>query len=170
MNKENFSLTRKFNAPKQLVFQAFTSADALAKWWGPAGTTITVLKLEFKPNGIFHYKTEGMGKTMYGIFRYIKIVEPDMIEWINSFSNERAEVCPAPFDIKFPNEILNHLTLEEENGVTTLQLTGHPVNASPEEEKSYYSLFESMQKGFGGTFNQLEEYLDQFKNNQYEKV
>ena len=170
MNKENFSLSRKFNAPKQLVFQAFASAEALAKWWGPAGTSITVLKLDFRPNGIFHYKMEGMGKTMYGIFRYIKIAEPDMIEWINSFSNEHAEVCAAPFDIKFPNEILNHLTLQEENGITTLQLTGHPVNATVEEEKSYYALFESMQKGFSGTFNQLEDYLDQIKNIEYEKV
>lgn len=170
MNKEHFSLTRKFNAPKKLVYQAFSSADALAKWWGPAGTSITVLKLDFKPNGIFHYKMDGMGKTMYGIFRYLQMKEPDMIEWVNSFSNQDAEICPAPFDIKFPNEILNHLTLEEENGVTTLHLTGHPVNATDEEIKSYISLFESMEKGFGGTFNQLEDYLDQIKNTQYEKV
>ena len=61
--------------------------------------------------------------------------------------------------IDFPKEIYNILTLDEKEGVTTLTLTGWPVNATENEEKTYYSFLDNMQNGFNGTLNQLEKYL-----------
>lgn len=157
--QEGLTIVRKFNAPKSLVFSAFTTAEALAAWWGPKGMPITVHKLDFKPGGIFHYKMEGNGQVMWGVFHYGNIVEPDMIEFVNSFSDEEGNICKAPFPIDFPLEIFNRLTLEEENGVTTLTLKGHPINATAAQEETYRSMLSSMEQGFGGTMDQLESYL-----------
>jgi uncharacterized protein YndB with AHSA1/START domain len=52
--KEQFSITRTFNASKQQVFDAFSHAEALAQWWGPVNMPIDVIKLDFRPQGIFH--------------------------------------------------------------------------------------------------------------------
>ena len=162
--KEQFSISRTFNAPKQLVFDAFTNAEALAQWWGPVNMPIDVLQLDFRPQGLFHYRMNAAGEARYGIFRYVAIEEPNKIQWINSFSNEAGEIIQAPFPgLVFPKEVMNILTLTEENGITTLHLTGYPVNASEEEENTYYSMFAGMNMGFTGTLNQLEEYLNKVK-------
>lgn len=64
-----------------------------------------------------------------------------------------------PFPIDFPLEIFNELTLTEKEGKTTLTLQGHPINATAEQEATYYGMANSMQQGFKGTFDQLEAYL-----------
>lgn len=162
--KEQFSITRTFNAPKQVVFNAFSNAEALAQWWGPANMAIDVVKLDFRPKGIFHYSMK-MGDTIrYGVFHYIAIEEPNRIEWINSFANEAGEIIQAPFPgLFFPKEVMNIMTLTESDGLTTLHLTGYPINANAEEEQTYYSMFAGMNQGFSGTLDQLEAYLSTLK-------
>lgn len=59
----------------------------------------------------------------------------------------------------FPLEIFNELTFTEKNGDTLLTLQGHPINATPAQEATYYGMADSMQQGFNGTFDQLEAYL-----------
>jgi uncharacterized protein YndB with AHSA1/START domain len=157
--KEGLKIVRNFNAPKTMVFDAFASAEAFAAWWGPVGMPVTVLYFDFKPGGKIHYKMEGNGQTMWGVFNFKNLVEPDLIEFVSSFSDENGGICKSPFPIEFPLEVFNHLVLEENNGVTTITLTGHPINATPEQEATYYSMIENMSQGFGGTLDQLESYL-----------
>jgi uncharacterized protein YndB with AHSA1/START domain len=155
-----FILTKTFNAPKQAVFNAFANEEALAEWWGPVEAPIEVIKLDFTPGGIFHYKMKG-AFTAFGIFRYREIIEPDSITWVNSFADENAEIIKPPFPgIDIPKEILNKITLDEKDGVTTLTLTAEPINAGEKEIKDFYAITGSMEKGFGGTFGQLETYLN----------
>lgn len=51
--KEGLTIVRHFNAPKQVVFDAFANAEAMGEWWGPAGMDLTVKTFEFKPGGNF---------------------------------------------------------------------------------------------------------------------
>jgi activator of Hsp90 ATPase-like protein len=50
-----FVIKRTFNAPRGRVWQAWTEADHLGKWWGPAGFDIVSVKLDLRPGGTFHY-------------------------------------------------------------------------------------------------------------------
>lgn len=158
-NQKKFSIKRQFKAPKEAVFDAFSQAEALAQWWGPVGMPLQVVSLEFKPKGKFHYKMEGHGQVMWGLFVYGNIERPDLIEFVSSFSDEAGNICKSPFPIDFPLEIFNQVTLVENAGVTTLTLQGHPINATPEQEATYFGMTDSMQQGFGGTLDQLETYL-----------
>jgi len=156
-------IMRQFNAPRELVWKAFSESEALAKWWGPQGASIGVKKLDFRPDGIFHYYMESpMGK-MWGKFKYIEIVKPERLVFISSFSNEKEEVTPNPFNPAMPHELMSILTFTEHEGKTTIILRGKPVNASAAEQKAYTDMFGSMQQGFGGTFDQLDEYLSKNK-------
>ena len=158
--KDGLRITRKFKAPKTLVFDAFASAEAFAAWWGPAGMPVSVINFDFRAGGKVHYKMEGHGQTMWGIFNYKNVTRPDLLEFISSFSDESGNTCKSPFPMDFPLEVFNQITLEEKEGVTTLTLTGHPVDATAEQEATYRSMFDGMQQGFAGTFDQLETYLN----------
>ncbi|WP_162128068.1 SRPBCC family protein [Flavobacterium phycosphaerae] len=159
LSKEKFILTREIKADKETVFKAFSEAEALAQWWGPAGMPITEMTLSFEPNGKFHYKLEGNNQVMWGLFVYKKISSPDVIEYVSSFADEKGNVCKSPFPIDFPLEVYNQLTFEEHNGITKLTLKAHPINATEEQVTAFVDLTASMEQGFSGTFKQLEAYL-----------
>src|SRR4051812_15137541 len=90
-------IVREFNAPKDIVFDAFSTAEGMAEWWGPVGFTITVNQFNFEPNGILHYRMESDGMVIWGRFIYKKIQRPDLIEFIDSFSDESGAIKKAPF-------------------------------------------------------------------------
>lgn len=153
-------ITRSFEAPRELVFKVWTEAEHLAQWWGPKGMSLRVSTLDLRPGGIFHYSMQSPeGHIMWGKFVYREIVAPEKIVFTNSFSDEEGNTIRAPFSESWPLEVLNTLTLTENEGKTTLTLRGGPLHATEEERKAYQAMFESMKQGFGGTFDQLEEYL-----------
>jgi uncharacterized protein YndB with AHSA1/START domain len=152
-------ILRQFNAPRKLVFKAFADAEALKQWWGPKGAEIEISKLDFKPGGIFHYSMKSPMGEMWGKFNYLEINEPEKIVFTNSFSDKDANTVRAPFSNDFPMEIMNSITLTEHEGKTTLLIKGGPLNPTDAEQNFFTNMFSSMQQGFGGTFDQLDEYL-----------
>ena len=72
-------LERVFDAPRELVFEAFSKEEHLTKWWGPRGWELTHCAIDFRPGGTWHYcmtcvdKAQGdfygmqaWGKAVYG--------------------------------------------------------------------------------------------------------
>lgn len=157
---ERLIITRVFDAPRDLVFRAWTEPERLAQWWGPKGFTVRTAKLDLKPGGLFHYCLIGPnGAEMWGRFVYSEVKPPERLVYINSFSDPEGNITRAPFAGMWPLEMLNIVTFEEQDGKTLLTITGAPVNASDEERETYKSHHSSMHQGFGGTFDQLDAYL-----------
>lgn len=157
--KAVFNFSYEFDAPKKLVFNAFSNAEALGAWWGPAESKNTVISLDFRPGGIYHYKMESPGAVSYGRMLFNKIEPYDLLEFNNAFADENANPVPAPFDIKIPLEIFYRLFFIERNGKTTIKMTGEPVYATAEEIAGFKSIYEGMQQGFGASFDNLSEFL-----------
>jgi len=143
------------------VYKVFSEAEHLAQWWGPKGLKMLVAKLDFRPGGIFHYSMQTPdGMEMWGRFVYQEMVKPERIVFINSFSDKEGNITRAPFNPNWPLEVRNVLTLNEQDGKTTLTLQGGPINANEIERKAFNDMFQGMEQGFGGTFDQLRDYLD----------
>ena len=160
--KSVFEIARVFKAPRDRVWTAWSEADQLKQWWGPKGCTIETPHLEFRPGGFFHYamKFEG-APTMWGRFNYRKIVAPERIVWLNSFSNEKCGIARAPFSELCPLEIENTVTFTEHAGITTVVLCAEPFGESAEERRFFDELCSSrsLEQGYGSTFEQLAEHV-----------
>lgn len=156
-----FVITRVFQAPRALVWQAFAESERLAQWWGPKGFTIAVLTFEFRPDGVFHYRMDGPnGYTMWARFVFREIAEPERIVFVNSFSDEAGDIARAPFfDGTWALEVLTTVTLAEQDGRTTVTLRSHPIDATDVERQAFESNLDSMSQGFGNAFDQLRELL-----------
>ena len=50
-------MTRTFNAPRQVVFQAWTDPERLKRWWGPKHFTNPVCELDLRPGGAIHMRS-----------------------------------------------------------------------------------------------------------------
>lgn len=162
--RKEFTIERFFNAPRDLVWKAWTQPDSLEKWWGPQGFEIRIIKFELKPGGTFHYRMQAADSpTMWGKFVYREIDAPKHLVFVNSFSDEEGNIIRPPFDQNWPKEILNTVNLKEHEGKTKLTLYSWPVNSTGEESKTFEDNFDSMNQGYGGTFDQLKKHLQELQ-------
>ena len=153
-------ITRRLNYPPARVYDAFTTAEALGAWWGPAAMDLKVLQFEFKPGGHFHYTMEMGDQKSDGLMEFISMTPPNEIQWLNSFADAHGNKIKPPFAPDFPLQIYNVLQLAADGEGTLLTLTGSPHQSTEAERQFFESMFESMETGFGGTLGQLEQFLD----------
>ncbi|MFB5674059.1 SRPBCC domain-containing protein [Paenibacillus terreus] len=152
-------ITRTINAPRELVFEAFTQKEHLKHWWGPAGWEMEVIKLDLRPGGICHYCLQADGNVMWSKFVYREISAPEKVIYVSSFADEEGNTNRGPFSETWPLEVLNTLTFSEQNGKTMITLHAVPLTTAEEELETFKSILDSMQQGFGAAFEQLDQYL-----------
>ena len=71
---------REFDAPRDLVFAAFTDPKHLTQWWGPNGFTTTTSSFEFRPGGVWRFVMHGPdGRDYQNRVTYEEIVPPERI-------------------------------------------------------------------------------------------
>src|SRR2546423_1599106 len=121
--EQEFVITRVFDAPRELVWKAWTERERLMQWFGPKGFAMSTAKLDFRPGGSLHYCLKSPdGKEMWGRFVYREIVAPERIVLVNSFSDEQGGLTRHPFSPTWPLEMLSTTTFTEQAGKTTMTL------------------------------------------------
>ncbi len=138
-------LTRTFDAPRSVVFKAWTDPEALARWWGPHGFTNPVCQVDPRPEGRIHIDMKGPDGTIYpmpGVFR--EVVEPERIAF-TAWAHLDESGDPA-------FEVLNTITFAEDDGKTTLTLRAVVVKAKPEAAPA----LAGMEAGWSGSLDRLE--------------
>lgn len=110
-------ITRTFDAPRALVWRAFSDPFHLAQWWGPRGYTNPVCELDLRPGGHWHNVMRAPDGTEYAVDSvFIEVVPPERIVYRNAAP--RGEVWgDSP-----PPSFVRTITFTEENGRTTLVL------------------------------------------------
>jgi uncharacterized protein YndB with AHSA1/START domain len=89
------AITRIFNAPRELVFAAFTEGRRLARWSGPRGFTSTGDKLELRPGGAYRaclHGPDGVDHWLGGVYREIE--PPKRLVYTHHWENEGGEPGP----------------------------------------------------------------------------
>lgn len=73
-------LSRLYDADKEVVWDAFTDAEALSTWWAPDGCTITTREADIRPGGVWAYTlTTPEGKSFENRHNYQRLERPDLI-------------------------------------------------------------------------------------------
>ncbi len=143
-------MTRMFDAPRELVFEAMSKPEHMQEWWGPRGFTMPVCEIDFRPGGAYRFVQRGPDGDEYafrGEFR--EIVRPERIVWTFEF-----EGMPG-------NVSLDTVTLEEEDGRTTL--TSRSVFDTVEQRDGM--LQSGMETGAAETYDRLAELLEKMQQN-----
>ena len=159
-----FFISRTFDAPRDLVWQAHTEYKHLVHWWGPRGFMIGSCKIDLRPGGIFHYRLiSPEGDEMWGRFVFREVVAPERLVYIVSFSDELCGMARHPMAPEWPLEILSTVTFAEKDGRTTLTVRWEPHAATEEERRAFEEGRASMQEGWTGTLDQLADHLAQHR-------
>jgi uncharacterized protein YndB with AHSA1/START domain len=129
-----FVITREFDAPRELVFKAWTDPKHLAHWWGPTGFTNPVCQWDARPGGKIYdvmRAPDGTDYPMGGEFR--EIVPPERLVLMCGALDDKG---------KFLFEFLHTATFTERNDKTTLTLNSRVLKTTAEANK-YIGGFET---------------------------
>ena len=131
-------ITRIIDAPRELVFKAWTNPGHLMRWWAPKGCTTPFCKVDLRPGGRFHYCMRlPEGRDIWGMGIYREIVAPSLLVYTDRFADAQGNpVPPAVYGMSasHPAETLVTVTFEEHEGKTRLTLR-HAIPVSVEERK-----------------------------------
>jgi uncharacterized protein YndB with AHSA1/START domain len=157
---EEFVISRTFDAPRDLVFKAWTEAGRLAKWFGPKSFTMLACKLDLHPGGMFLYGMKAPnGESMWGKWVFRAVTPPEELVFVSSFADAQGNAIRAPFSAEWPLEVLSTVTFTESGGKTTITMRGVPINATEAERKFFAGMHASMTGGWTGTLDQLAAFL-----------
>ncbi len=137
-------MTRVFDAPRRLVFDAWTNPKHVPRWMlGPEGWTMPVCEIDLRPGGAWHFvwrRSNGTEMEMRGVYR--EIAPPERLVSTESWGGNWPET-------------LNTLLLSEENGKTTVSQT----ILYPSKEARDAALKTGMTDGVVQSFDRLDECL-----------
>ncbi len=148
-------IERIFDAPRQLVWKAWTDPEQVMRWWGPKGYTSPACKINFRVGGRYLWgmrSPEGRDLWSTGVYR--EIVPLERIVCTNSFADENGNVVPAShygITADLPLEMLGTVTFEEHEGKTKLTLRHEGLPAG--------EMSEGAEAGWNESFDKLAESL-----------
>ena len=140
-------ITRLINAPRELVFEAFTSPEHVIHWYGPDGFTITNKEMDVKPGGVWRFIMHGPDGTDYpNKIVFIEVVKPERL--VYQHSDDDGNLEPIRF----------HVTVTFEKQGNKTDLTMRSVFETPEERDRVVKEYGAIEGGIQ-TLNRLQEYL-----------
>jgi len=120
------TITRVFDAPRELIWKAWTEPEEFMRWWGPKGFTSPACKIDLRVGGVYlACMRSPEGQDFWSTGTYREIVVPERIVYTDSFADAEGNVVPAThygMGADIPLELLVTVTLEPYEGKTKLTL------------------------------------------------
>ena len=160
MMAEELIISRLFKAPRARLWEVWTTPKLFAGWFGPKGVTTGIVSADIRPGGHVHCHMDTPdGHRLWAMLVY-RVVEPQTrLVWEHSFSDPEGNIAGSPFPGAWPKRLLNSLWFEDAGADSRIKLISKPLDASPEEEAAFREALPSMDGGWSGNFDVLDDYL-----------
>lgn len=146
-----FVMERVFDAPCELVFEAFSKPEHLKHWWGPKGWTLSVCEVDFRPGGTWLYCMRGPGgEASWGKATYQDIKPPEKIVYTDSFVDSDGNVLEGTPQMQ--------ITITFESSEDKTKVVNRAVFGAAEELDAVLKM--GMAEGANETWDRLEAFLE----------
>jgi uncharacterized protein YndB with AHSA1/START domain len=149
---EALVITREFDAPRELVWKAWSDPQMLQKWWGPKDFTAPSVQIDFRVGGKWLASMSSPnfmdGRELWSTGTYREIVPMDRIVTTDSFADENGHIVPSShYDMEgLPLEMLVTVTFEDVGGKTRMTLRHEGFPAGEHREGATEGWSESLDK------------------------
>ena len=128
-SRRTLVIDRVFDAPRELVWKAWTDPEMAKRWWGPRGFMAPAAEIDLRVGGKYLFAMQSPefnnGEPIWSTGVYREIVPYERLVCTDSFADEKGNVVPAThygMTEDFPREMLVTVELEEIDGKTKLTL------------------------------------------------
>jgi len=158
--EEALVITRVFDAPRELVWKAWTEPEHMMRWWGPRAFTCPHCEIDFRVGGKILASMQSPefneGRPIWSTGVYREIVPLERIVMTDSFADEKGNVVPAThygMGEDIPLEMLVTVTLEDLGGKTRMTMRHEGLPAG--------EMKDGANQGWNESFDKLADYLAQ---------
>lgn len=158
-----FVTDRVFDAPRGLVWQAWTDPDLLQRWYGPGVETI-IHEFDLRPGGVWRNEMRWGESADLSKMVFTEIVPLERLVWHHSTTDADWNVIANPRMPDWPRVILTTVTFEDRGDKTNVSLKWVPHKATEAEIACFAGAVEGMGKGWGAGFAIIDEILTELRS------
>jgi len=166
--KPIYVLERIFDAPRDLVWKAWTDPALLPNWYGPRVDT-TIHQLDLEPGGLWLLEMNWGGQSHFQRAEYTEVTPPERLVWLHSSADAAWNIIASPMMPDWPKTLLTTVTFEETPGEETdaktlVRLTWVPFEASAAEIACFAAAIDGMGKGWESGMALLADLLSELQS------
>ena len=152
-----YMLERTFDAPRDMVWKAWTDPEILNRWYGPGVETI-IHTFDLEPGGAWLNEMIWGENSMYSKMLFQEVDAPEKLVWHHhSCTDKDWNDVRNPMMADWPRLLLTTVTFEERNGQTFVRLIQEPMEASDAEVACFAETMANMDKGWGSGYAILDD-------------
>ncbi len=153
-----YVLDRVFDAPRALVWKAWTDPALLPRWYGPNVETI-IHRLDVKSGGLWLTEMRMGAKSMYQRAEYTDVAPTERLVCLQSSSDADWNIISSAWMADWPRVMLMTVTFEDAGGKTKMRLTWVPHEATAAEIACFAAATAGADKGWAAGMKLLEKLL-----------
>ncbi len=151
-----YVLDREFDAPRELVWRAWTEPELLQRWYGPRVETI-IHEFDLKPGGSWLNEMKIGGNSDFQKVVFQEVTPPEKLVWHHSSADGVWNIVSSPMMADWPRTLLTTVTFEEMGDKTNVRLTQIPLEATDAEIACFAAAMSGMDNGWGSGYAILDE-------------
>ncbi len=153
-----FVLDREFDAPRDLVWKAWTDPELLQRWYGPGVETV-IHRFDLEPDGEWLNEMKMGGGSNYQKMIFKEVSEPEKLVWHHCSADENWNIAANPMMPDWPRKLLTTVTFEDNGDKTKVRLTQVPLDATDAEIACFAEMKDNMAGGWGMGYKIIDEII-----------
>ena len=158
-----YVLERVFDAPREMVWRAWTEPELFARWYGPRAETV-VHRSDLEPGGLWLVEMRMGDNSSFQRFECAEVTPPERLVWRQSVSDPDWNVIANPMMPDWPRAVLSTVTLDGDAPPTRMRFTWAPHKASEAEHAAFARAMGEMGRGWEAGMKLLADILAEMQD------
>jgi len=159
-----YVLERVFDAPRDLVWKAWTDPDILHRWYGPGAETV-IHRFDLEPGGMWLNEMKWGGNSNFQKMVFQEVAAPEKMVWHHhSCTDADWNDTTNPMMEGWPRLLLTTVIFEDRGDSTMVRLSQVPMEATEAEVTCFAEMMVNMDKGWGAGYALIDEILAELKS------
>lgn len=151
-----FVLDREFDAPRELVWRAWTDPELLARWYGPGVDTV-IHRFDLEPDGVWLNEMKMKAGSSFQKILFKEVSAPEKLVWHHCSTDADWNVAANPMMPDWPRVLLTTVTFEQRGGRTNVRLSQIPHDSTDAEIACFAKMKDNMAGGWGSGYKIIDE-------------
>ena len=151
-----YKLDRIFDAPRNMVWRAWTDPDLLQRWYGPNIETI-IHEFDLKPGGAWLNEMKWGDNSDFSKMIFQEVTQPEKLVWHHCSADSDWNIISSPMMADWPRMLLTTVLFEDMGDKTNVRLSQVPMEATDAEIACFATMMGGMDKGWGSGYTIMDE-------------
>ncbi len=157
-----YVLERTFDAPREMVWRAWTDPELLSRWYGPGIETI-IHDFDLQPGGAWLNEMRWGENADFSKMVFQEVTQQEKLVWHHSSTDADWNIISSPMMADWPRVLLTTVTFEDSGNKTNVRLSQIPIDATDAEIACFAAMMDGMSKGWGGGYKIIDEILKELQ-------